>query len=440
MKEEFLHYLWKYRLYDPDFLLDDNGDRITVISPGEYNRDAGPDFFNARIRLAGTEWAGNIEIHVLASHFYQHGHHLDQSFENVILHVVAEKDKPIFNSRNVEIPTTEIHFNPALYERYQMLLNNPLAVACQPYLKNIDEFTRNAWFTRISIERLEQKSVRIREILDKTGNDWEETLYRLISRYFGFKVNTDPFEILATELPFKIIRKHSDDRFQIEALLFGTAGMLEENLFPRAINDIYYLSLLKEYKILRSKYSLKPVHGWLWKFSRMRPANFPTLRISQLAGMLSGNEGLFSRIIKTESVKEIRSLFEVKASAYWDHHYIFGKPAPKSVKWVGDLAADMLIINAVVPILFTYGRNRDNQDLADRAIELLESVAPENNSVVRDWAAGGIDMHSAFSTQAAIHLRSEYCKFRKCIDCMFGTILIAHGYDLKKNDELTLEP
>lgn len=440
MKEEFLHYLWKYRLYDPDSLTDENGDRITVISPGEYNRDAGPDFFNSRIKSGNTEWAGNVEIHVNSSEFYQHGHHLDPLYDNVILHIVAVNDRPVFNSRNQELLTVELGYDQSLFERYLELVNDPVVIACQPYLRKSDRFIIDAWLERMAAERLGRKAGRIEEILNKTGNDWEETLYRLISRYFGFRVNTDPFEMLVTALPLKTVRKHSDNRLQVEALLYGTSGMLEEGLFPGAIDDDYYLSLIREFKVLQAKYSITPVGGWLWKFSRLRPANFPTVRISQLAAMLTVPGGLFSRITEASGISEIKKLFEVRASEYWDDHYVFGKPAPRRIKNTGDTASDMLLINAVIPVLFTYGKNRDNDILRSRALELLDSVSPEDNTIIREWLDAGIDGKTALRTQALLHLRLEYCNRRKCLDCQLGAEVIARGNRLRKSEELLLEP
>ena len=358
MKEEFLHYLWKYSLYDPEKLVDGSGNIIKVIRPGEYNRDSGPDFFNARISLDRTVWAGNIEIHTRSSHFDTHGHQNDQAFDNVILHVVAENDKKVFNSKGEEILTAAISFDPELYERYISLINNPYIIACQENIKEIDSFLMRHWLNALLIDRLKNKSELISRIYEETGNDWEETFYRLLSRYFGFRINTEPFEMLASALPFRIIRKHSDNLFQIEAMLFGTAGMLEEGLFKDALSDEYYRSLIKEYRILSAKYSLKPIHGWLWKFSRLRPANFPTVRISQLAAMLSVTGGLFSRVLESSGIIQLKELFEVTASQYWDDHFIFGKKTRTIRKNTGSQAVSIFLINAVIPVIFVYGKSR----------------------------------------------------------------------------------
>ncbi len=440
MKEEFLHYLWKYRLYDADNLYDNNGNKITVRHPGEYNRDSGPDFFNARVITDGTEWAGNVEIHVKASHFYSHGHNDDHAFDNVILHVVAENDRKVFNAAGQEIITAELRYDPSLYRNYTDLVNNPSVIACQGEISLIDSFFLRHWLNALAVERVQEKSESAGRILAETGNDWEETFYRVLSRYFGFRVNTEPFEMLATAIPYKIIRKHADNRFQVEALLYGTAGMLEESLFRDAVADRYYRDLVKEYRILSAKYSIKPIHGWLWKFSRLRPVNFPTIRISQLAAMLSVAGGLFSRVLDAKGTEELRSLFEVTASGYWDDHYVFGKKSRSVIKNTGEQAADILLINAVIPAIYTYGRVRDNHELRERAIYFLEELPPESNSITRDWESAGITAGSALSTQALIQLRNEYCRKRRCLQCRIGAKLISSGKELKRDEELMLEP
>jgi hypothetical protein len=440
MKEEFLHYLWKYKLYDPDELFDNEGNKIEVINPGEYNRDAGPDFFNARLRISGTEWAGNVEIHIRASDFDNHRHNIDPAFDNVILHVVSENDKRVFNSKGVEVLTSGLKFDPGLYEKYISLVNNPFIIACQAGIKDLDPIFIRHWLSSVMIERLQEKSEQIIKIYTATENDWEETFYRLLSRYFGFRVNKEPFEMLATALPFRIIRKHSDYLFQIEALLFGTAGMLEEGLFREAVDDEYYLDLIREYKILSAKYSLHPVHGWIWKFARLRPANFPTLRISQLASMLSVTGGLFSRTIEANDINQLRRLFEVTASGYWDDHFVFGKRSRSYTKSTGSQATDILLINAVVPSIFVYGQSRDSWLICERAISFLELIDPEDNSIIDEWRSTGIEADSAFISQALIQLRNCYCKKRRCLNCRIGAKLIGMGKAFKDQDELILEP
>lgn len=440
MKEEFLHYVWKYSLYYADRLRDDEGNVIEVIHPGEYNRDSGPDFFNARIRINETEWAGNVEIHIKASHFETHGHDRDHSFDNVILHVVADNDKIVRDARGLEVLTVKIEFDKSLFEKYTELVNNPFIIACQGKINKLEGFYIRHWLHSLVVERLNEKSEMIKRVLTDTGNDWEETFYRTLSRYFGFRVNTEPFEMLATAIPFKIIRKHLDNRLQVEALLFGTAGMLDEGLFRNALKDEYYKELIREFKILSAKYSPHPIHGWLWKFSRLRPVNFPTIRISQLAAMLSVTGGLFSRIIEVKNIRDLRKVFDVRASEYWDNHFIFGKKSRTISKNTGTLATDILLINSVIPIIYIYGHSRDTREMCERAISFLEDIRPEKNTIIEEWQATGIEAFSAFDSQALIQLRNEYCRRRRCLDCRIGSKLISLGIPFKKQEEMMLEP
>ncbi|MCE5346751.1 MAG: DUF2851 family protein [Bacteroidales bacterium] len=440
MKEEFLHYLWKYGLYDRDNLFDNERNRITVIHPGEYNHDSGPDFFNARISVAGTVWAGNVEIHLKSSHFNHHGHHNDPAFDNVILHVVLENDKKVFNTRGEELLTAEIEFDPELYNKYIFLVNNPCIIACQDEIAKIDNILIRHWLCSLAIERLQSKSELILKIFSETGNDWEELFYRLLTRYFGFRVNTEPFERLATAIPFKVIRKHADNRFQIEALLFGTAGMLGEGLFKEALSDKYYRDLIKEYRILSAKYALQPIHGWLWKFSRLRPVNFPTVRISQLAALLSVAGGLFSKVLEATDIFQLKEVFNVAASPYWENHFVFGKKSRSIPKNTGSQATDIFIINAVIPVIFVYGRIRDHQDICERALTFLENIRAEENIITGEWETAGIKAESAFYSQALIQLRNGYCKKRRCLDCRIGSKLISMGKTFKDHQELILEP
>lgn len=440
MKEEFLHYLWKYNLYDPEKLYDNEGNKISVINPGEYNRDSGPDFFNARLRIQGTEWAGNVEIHTRASQFESHGHNLDPAYDNVILHVVEENDRVVHNSKGEEIPAAEMPVDEMLYDRYLCLINNPLVIACQEDLKLLDVIYIRQWLSTLLVERLQDKSTQVLKIFSETGNDWEETFYRVLTRYFGFRINTEPFEMLANALPFRIIRKHSDNVFQVEALLFGTAGLLDEGLFKEAIDDEYYTRLIKEYKILAAKYSLQSLHGWIWKFARLRPPNFPTVRISQLAVMLCRTGGVFSRSLEANDITSLKSIFEVTASGYWDDHYVFGKTSRLNIKSTGSQATDIFLVNAVIPVIFVYGRNRDLPDICGKALAFLDDICPEQNSIIEEWKSAGVKSESAFWSQALIQLRNNYCKKRRCLDCRIGSKLISMGRILKKDDQLLLEP
>jgi len=440
MKEEFLHWLWKNRLFDASSLHDSNMGIIEVVSPGEYNRDSGPDFFNTRIMVEGTSWAGNTEIHLNASDWYRHGHHTDHLYDNVIVHIVHNNDSDVYTASGRKLLTVRPDFDISLWDNYVDLTNNPSVLACSGFINILDMFKIRHWLYSMAVERLERKSRAVMEILDKNGNDWEETLYRLVSRYFGFRVNTDPFELLASRLPLKLIRKHSDSIMQVEALLFGTAGLLDEGLFREAVRDEYYLVLCREYHALRTKYSLSPIDGWTWKFHRLRPANFPTIRISQLAVLLAHGQGLFSRVLDCSNAEDLRKILSVAATQYWGNHYLFGKDARKAPAQTGRQSVDLLIINAIVPLLFSYGKTRQQNHWCEMALDILDSLPPEENNINTDYIVAGIKPESAFTSQALIELRSSWCRYHKCLDCHIGSRLIAMGHKLRCSDSLFLEP
>lgn len=440
MKEEFLHFAWKNGLYIKESLRSPDGDLIEVLNPGEYNRDSGPDFFNARIRYNGIEWAGNVEVHLKASHFEAHGHNRDHAYDNTILHVVADDDKKVFTAAGNMLVNAVIRTEDEVLERYKNLVNNPLSIACQEALPGTDKFIISNWINALTVERLEEKYFKVREIFNSTGNDWEETFYRVISRYFGFRVNREPFEMLSVAVPLKLLRKHSDNLLQVEALLFGAAGMLEEGLFREAVKDDYYRDLAREFRVLKSKYGIKPVHGWLWKFSKLRPVNFPTIRISQMASLISLHHGLFMFITEAGQAEELKRLFKIKASGYWDNHYVFGRKSSKQDKNTGEDAVNIFLINAVIPVLFAYGKYHGNDEICSRALNFLENLPPENNRIVREWREAGIEPVSAFDTQGLLRLKECYCSRRRCLECRIGAVNIIKGSVLKRNEELILEP
>jgi len=440
MKEEFLHWLWKNRLFDAGRLCDREAGFIEVIHPGEYNRDSGPDFFNTRLMIEGTVWAGNTEIHINASDWYRHGHHTDHAYDNVILHLVHNNDAEAFTASGRRLLTSQLGYDEALWDNYLDFVNNPTLLACSGLIDKADAFIVRHWLYSLAIARLERKSVETAQMLDRTGNDWEETLYRLISRYFGFRVNTDPFEMLAAHLPLKIIRKHSDNLLQVEALLFGTAGLLDEALFREAVKDEYYLLLSREYKVLRTKYSLQPVDGWMWKFHRLRPANFPTVRLSQLAALLTHSDGLFSRVLECDDAENLRDLLGVRASEYWNTHYLFGKKVPRTNGQAGRQSVNLLIINAVVPLLFVYGKIKQQPERCEKAVDLLDRLPPEENNIVSDFTEAGLRPDSAFTSQALIELRTSMCRYHKCLDCHIGSSLIGMGHKIRGSSSLFLEP
>jgi len=440
MKEEFLHWVWLNRLFTAGSLSDREAGKIEVTDPGQYNRDSGPDFFNTRLLIGDTAWAGNTEIHINASDWYRHGHHTDHAYDNVILHLVNNNDTDVFTASGRRLMTVKLEYDPVLWENYVDFVNNPSLLACAGLIDRTDGMTVSHWLYMLAVERLERKSKEIRTVLGKTANDWEETLYRLISRCYGFRVNTDPFEMLAARLPLRIIRKHSDNLLQVEALLFGTAGLLDEVLFRETVKDGYYMALAREYRVLKAKYSLQPVDGWMWKFHRLRPANFPTVRLSQMAAMMMHSEGLFSRILDCRDTGSLNKLLSVTASEYWGSHYVFGREVPLHSRNAGRQSVELLIINAVSPLLYVYGRIKDQKERCDAAIELLDSLPPENNSVVSDFIEAGLKPESALASQALVELRTLWCRHHRCLDCMIGSSLIARGHNIRGSGSLFLEP
>jgi len=439
MKEEFLHYVWKYRLYNKELLADSQGNKIEVITPGEYNRDAGPDFFNARLKIGDTLWAGNIEIHINSSDWFRHGHHNDPGYNNVIMHVVEKDDRCAVTSSGIALPTLVLHPFNRVCEKYLNYTNNPLLIACQNDLSQVDNFFVRHWLTYLAIERLQDKSSAIEDILKDTGNDWEETIYRLLARYFGARVNTDNFERLARSLPLKLIRKHADNKLQVEALLFGMAGLLDGELFREAVDDQYFSQLMREFRVLSKKYSLAPMHGWLWKFHRLRPAGFPTIRLSQLAALLSRSRPLFSEITEAESNTLLHQILDNPASDYWSTHYTFAKPSKKRTGHAGSGTIDIIIINVIVPMLFVYGKQRDKNEYCERALDILESLKPEANRITGEWLNIGIEARSALESQALNNLLNGYCRHRRCLECRIGQKLISMGKEPEEHFNTVLE-
>jgi hypothetical protein len=421
MKEEFLQFIWKYGLFTKSGLKTVDGRSIEIISSGQPNSDSGPDFFNAKIRIGETTWAGNIEIHQKSSHWFQHKHDINAAYDNVILHVVELHDKPV-QVKNHELPTFEITYPDEILENYEQFLKSERWIACEERLSEVDPFILRFWFSSLMIERLQSKTGDILNILEQNKNNWNETFYQLLARNFGMKTNALPFELLAKSLPLQLLSKHKNDLFQIEALLFGQSGLLNETL----LGDDYYLSLRKEYSYLYKKYSLSGIEAHLWKFMRLRPINFPTVRIAQLAMLIHHSSALFSQILETENPEDLRKLFDVKASGYWDTHYRFNKTSEENrPKVLGETAFNNLVINTIVPLLFVYGDQHLDQAMKDRALFLLEKLAPEENQIIRKWNNSGIESRSAFETQALLQLKNNYCDHKKCLYCQLGAKIIA---------------
>lgn len=420
MNEFFLQFLWKHRLFNPDRLKTSSGQAVKILSPGFLNSDAGPDFFNARIQIGETTWAGNVEIHLRSGDWLKHKHHEDGAYNNVILHVVKEDDEPVRNAKGELVECLVLDYPKELEQNYLNLLRSTTWIPCAKSLHRVNPLTLQLWYHALMIERLEQKTGEITARLEQNKNDWNETFYQFLARNFGFKTNSVPFELLAKALPLGVLAKHKNNLFQLEALLFGTAGLLNEEL----VGDEYFLSLRNEFSFLYKKYKLKPIEGHLWKFLRLRPVNFPTVRIAQFAQLIHQSSALFSHLIELEKLSEIKKLFQLQPSDYWLSHYRFNKESKKKLKHLGDFSFDSLVINTLVPFLFVYGEYHKKQELKDLALAYLEQVPQEENAIISAWKELGITARSAFDSQALIQLKNRYCDVKKCLNCPVGMKLI----------------
>jgi len=447
MTEDFLHYIWKYRLYSTQNLKTCEGEDIVVLSPGTHNTNGGPDFLNARIRLGNQLWAGHVEIHIRSGDWMKHGHQHDDHYKNVILHVVFEDDLPVVLHQQGDLPVLDIskHIHQNQWNRYKEWMINKNWIPCQSMLSGADEMTWTAWKQRLLVERLENKSNDIIRALAACHYDWSEVFYRKLARNFGFKINSDAFEMLAERLPLSILAKHKSDPFQIEALLFGQSGLLD-----KAPDDDYAKSLRREYDFLARKYTLVPMKHEVWNFARMRPSNFPTIRIAQFASLISNSDHLFSKLLEAETDDQIRSFFETETSRYWHNHFVFGKlisdetplpiPAPLDLPWrerlsgksgpeqegrrMGRTSVENILINTVAPILFAYGRSKDEEKYLIRSQEILDLCPAESNKIISNWERLKQKSISAFDSQALIQLYNGYCIEKKCLHCMIGLKLI----------------
>lgn len=423
MKEDFLHFIWKNRLFEPVNLLTCEGEPVEIVNTGRHNTHAGPDFFDARIRINQTLWAGNVEIHLRASDWNRHGHQTDPLYRNTILHVVAENDIIVRNDAGAAIPAVEIGWAQTIEHNYESLMEQHDWVNCASRLNKVDPFRIRFFLNGLAIERIQKKISVIENLMSGMKDDWSETFYLLLARSFGFRQNGDPFEMLARSLPLHIIQRHRLSLVQVEALLFGQAGLLGE---PTLFEE-YPQQLVKEYVFLSAKYNLKPMPGHLWKFMRMHPRNFPTIRMAQFAGVLHASPSLFTKLIGVKSMDIYRSLLRTGISTYWDTHYTFCKTTKKEEKRMGEGSFQSIVINVVVPFLFLYGERHNKQELKDHALKMMEELPAEDNVILRQWTSSGITPINALESQALIHLHHEYCEPAKCLECGIGQRLITHN-------------
>ena len=420
MNEEILQFSWKYQLFENINLETTNGEPIQVLHPGRWNTDAGPDFFNAKIKIGDTIWAGNVEVHINSSDWKKHNHQHDQAYSNVILHVVLNNDVDVSVPGGGELPTFIIEVNHRIAENYQELLIQSEKPACYRYLSIVDQIYVRSMIDNVLVERLQSKIEVISKTLLQNQNNWNETFYQRLAYNFGHKTNALPFEMLARSLPLTVLAHHVQSLFQLEALLFGQAGMLNEQL----LGDDYFLKLREEYSYLAKKYNLKGMETHIWKFMRMRPANFPSLRIAQFAALLNRSENLFSKLVGCETVSTMLSLFDVQASTYWETHYRFNQTSRKQIKKMGIASIHNLMINTIVPILYLYGDRNNKPELKRKAFDLLEAIPPEQNQIIRRWSELGINSVNAYDTQALIQLKNVYCDHKKCLKCQIGNKVI----------------
>lgn len=417
--ERLLHYVWKYRLFSEADLCTSEGHSIMVLDPGIQNTDAGPDFFNAKIRVAGVVWAGNVEIHTKASDWYKHRHDSNPAYDSVILHIVQEDDATICRTNGELIQQAIIRVPSNVTENMEWLLSKDTLLPCANRLYEIDPLHISAWISALLTERLERKTDDIFARLENNKEDWNEVFYITLTRNFGFGTNSDAFEWLAQSLPFKYIQKQKGNNVQIEALLFGQAGLLDEEN-----EDPYYLLLKREYTFLCKKYELKPLDGFLFKKLRNRPVNFPHIRLAQLAAIWINNDTVFSKILASDQFEVLRSCFDVPVSEYWKTHYHFQYPSPAQKKSIGRNATAIVLINTVAPLLFAYGKKKKQPEYCTKALQMLENIQPEQNSIIKGFSAAGLKARNAYDTQALIQLRREYCEKKKCLYCRIGFHLI----------------
>ncbi|MFV5703504.1 DUF2851 family protein [Flavobacterium sp. XS2P12] len=423
MKEDFLHYLWKFKKFDALNLKTFNNEEITISNSGQYLELAGPDFFNAQITIGTQKWAGNVEIHLKSSDWYVHHHEKDANYENVILHVVWEHDTEIFRCDNSEIPVLELknYVEKDTIENYQSLMSQKSWIFCENQLKNIDEFVFKNWQERLFFERLERKSKPVFDLLEQTNQDWEAVLFCLLAKNFGLNTNGDIFLKMAQSIPFSIIRKESFEVENLEALIFGTAGLLDSEKEDNYFKDLKfrYFYLLHKYQI--TKICMEPV-----QFFKHRPDNFPTIRLSQLANLYHCQQNLFSKISTLNSLKDIYEVFQVCASEYWLNHYQFDKESPKKKKPLSKSFIDLIVINTIIPLQFAFAKSQV-KEISEDLISLITEVSAEKNAVIDKFSSFGVRSKSAFETQSLLQLKNEYCNKSKCLECAIGMEL------LKKN-------
>jgi hypothetical protein len=420
MKEDFLHYLWKFKKFDTLNLKTAQEEQITIIKTGDYLELAGPDFFNAQITIGNQKWAGNVEIHLKSSDWYVHGHEKDAAYENVILHVVWEHDTEIFSRDNNEIPVLILkdYVASEILSNYNSLVIPKSWIFCEKDIGKIDDFIIKNWQERLFFDRLERKSKFIYDLLEETNQDWEGVLFVLLAKNFGLNTNGNSFLQIAKSIPFSIVRKESFEIENLEALLLGTSGLLDDDK-----EDIYFTDLKLRYYYLLNKYQLEKRHIDSVQFFKHRPDNFPTIRLSQLANLYHKHQNLFSKVTVLKSVKSVYELLNVSASVYWSNHYQFDKESLRKPKSLSKSFMDLIIINTIIPIQFAYSNIR-GESIAEELIAFMNEVTPEKNAIIDKFQSFGVSAKNAFETQTLLELKNEYCNQKACLKCVLGVELL----------------
>lgn len=419
--EALLQYIWQHKLWLSEDMVTNDGRRVRVIDPGLLNTDSGPDFFNAKVEIDGHTWVGNVEIHVRASDWRRHHHDTDPAYDSVVLHVVEKDDAPVYRSNGELIPQVALQISHRFNESYDRLVNATVELPCAARLNEVPRLTVTEWIEALAFERLHSKVDRVRDLYDRYHGSWEDICYVMLARALGFGINNDAFERLARATPLRLLHKHSDSILQVEALLFGQAGLLN----GAYDDDAYYRQLTREYAFLANKFSLHPIEGTAWRLFRSRPQNFPFRRIALLAQFVHDGFNLMNDIVEASDTKALRKLFDIELSGYWTTHYSFGKPSPSAGRALTGSSVDIVLINTVAPLYYARGEMTDDYSMTDRAIALLEDIRPERNSIVAMFQNAGIKCDDALTSQALIQLRRNYCEARKCIYCRLGHRLLA---------------
>lgn len=423
--EQLLHYIWKHRILPLHELRTTDGRAVEIIDPGLHNTHSGPDFFNAKLRIDGTMWVGNVEIHERSADWFMHSHDQDPAYNNVVLHVASVIDADVVTADGSRPPQMELHVPPYVMSNYRRLLAADHYPPCRETVMQLPRLTVHSWMSALGAERLSDKCAAIEQRVRASGGSWEQAFFATIARSFGFGVNSEAFEMWAAQLPFMQVAHHRDDPFQVEALFIGSAGLLDtsqmnERQRAAATADPYFVRLRNEWEYLAHKFSLTAMQRQTWRFLRLRPQNFPYIRLSQLARLYCSRNADLSRITTCSTLAEVRQALQTAVSPYWQTHYTFGNASRSNAKHLSPASIDLLIINAVVPMLHAYGNHRKDELLMARANDLLMSLPPEDNTHIRLWHECGITADNAADSQSLIQLHTRYCERKDCLRCRFG--------------------